>query len=159
ALPGKALEVIALRMADTLQHRGPDDRGAWSDPAAGLALGFRRLAVVDLSPQGHQPMLSASGRFVLAFNGEVYNFQELRRELEKSGSVSFRGHSDTEVILGAFERWGVQSAVKRFAGMFAFAVWDRRMRRLHLARDRMGEKPLYYGRMGEAFAFGSELKA
>ena len=159
ALPGEALNFIALRMADSLRHRGPDDRGVWSDSAAGLALGFRRLAIVDLSPQGHQPMVSASGRFVLAFNGEIYNFQELRRELEKGGPVSFRGHSDTEVMLGAFERWGVQRAVERFAGMFAFAVWDRRMGRLHLARDRMGEKPLYYGWMAGTFLFGSELKA
>ncbi len=159
SLPGEAIEEIALRMADTLQHRGPDDRGVWSDPAAGLALGFRRLAIVDPSPAGHQPMLSASGRFVLTFNGEIYNFQELRRELEKGGSVSFRGNSDTEVMLGAFEHWGVERAVERFAGMFAFAVWDRRMRRLHLARDRMGEKPLYYGLLGGTFLFGSELKA
>ena len=159
ALPGEALNFFALRMADSLRHRGPDDRGVWSDSAAGLALGFRRLAIVDLSPQGHQPMVSASGRFVLAFNGEIYNFQELRRELEKGGPVSFRGHSDTEVMLGAFERWGVQRAVERFAGMFAFAVWDRRMGRLHLARDRMGEKPLYYGWMAGTFLFGSELKA
>src|SRR5271157_3852296 len=159
SLPGETLEIIVLRMADTLRHRGPDDRGVWSDGAAGVALGFRRLAIVDLSAEGHQPMVSASGRFVLAFNGEIYNFQELRRELEEAGPVSFRGHSDTEVMLGAFERWGVQRAVERFAGMFAFAVWDRRMGRLHLARDRMGEKPLYYGWMGGTFLFGSELKA
>jgi len=159
SLPGETLEIIALRMADTLRHRGPDDRGVWSDGATGLALGFRRLAIVDLSPEGHQPMVSASGRFVLAFNGEIYNFQDLRRELEAGGPVSFRGRSDTEVMLGAFERWGVQRAVKRFAGMFAFALWDRRMGRLHLARDRMGEKPLYYGWMGGTFLFGSELKA
>src|SRR5271157_1104533 len=159
SLPGETLEIIVLRMADTLRHRGPDDRGVWSDGAAGVALGFRRLAIVDLSAEGHQPMVSASGRFVLAFNGEIYNFQELRRELEAGGPVSFRGRSDTEVMLGAFERWGVQRAVERFAGMFAFAVWDRRMGRLHLARDRMGEKPLYYGWMGATFLFGSELKA
>ncbi len=149
----------AGRMADTLVLRGPDDRGVWSDAAAGVALGFRRLSIVDLSPEGHQPMASASGRFVLAFNGEVYNHVDLRRELEGPGSPPFRGHSDTEVMLAAFERWGVEGSLGRFVGMFGFALWDRRERRLHLARDRMGEKPMYYGRTGGAFLFGSELKA
>ena len=161
--PGAAgddtLRATALRMADTLRHRGPDDGGAWSDAAAGVALGFRRLAIVDLSPEGRQPMASASGRYVLAFNGEIYNHRELRRELEAAGSGPFRGHSDTEVMLSAFGHWGLAGAVGRFVGMFAFALWDRDERALHLGRDRMGEKPLFYGRAGSAFLFGSELKA
>lgn len=148
-----------LRMADTLHHRGPDDRGAWVDAEAGLALGFRRLAIVDLSAEGHQPMASASGRYLLAFNGEVYNHADLRRELAASGAAPFRGGSDTEVMLAAFERWGPDRALERFVGMFAFALWDRRERILRLARDRIGEKPLYYGWAGGAFVFGSELKA
>ena len=148
-----------LRMADTLEHRGPDDRGAWADAEAGLALGFRRLAIVDLSAEGHQPMVSASGRYVLAFNGEVYNHADLRRELIASGAAPFRGQSDTEVMLAAFERWGPDRALERFVGMFAFALWDRRERILRLARDRIGEKPLYYGWAGGALVFGSELKA
>ena len=131
-----------LRMADTLHHRGPDDRGAWADAEAGIALGFRRLAIVDLTAEGHQPMVSASGRYILAFNGEVYNHADLRHELAASGASPFRGHSDTEVMLAAFERWGPERALGRFAGMFAFALWDRRERVLRLARDRIGEKPL-----------------
>jgi asparagine synthase (glutamine-hydrolysing) len=153
------LQATALEMADTLQQRGPDDRGAWSDPAAGIALGFRRLAIVDLSPEGHQPMCSASGRYVIVFNGEIYNFPDLRRELEAAPGVVFRGHSDTEVMLAAFDRWGVERSLERLLGMFAFAVWDRHERRLHLARDRMGEKPLYYGWSRGALLFGSQLQA
>jgi asparagine synthase (glutamine-hydrolysing) len=142
-------------MSDALVHRGPDDAGEWIDAAAGVAMGFRRLAIIDLSPAGHQPMLSASGRFVATLNGEVYNFEELRRELD----VAWRGHSDTEVMLAAFDAWGVLGAVRRFNGMFAIAVWDRELRRLHLLRDRMGVKPLYYGFAGKTFVYGSELKA
>lgn len=146
------------RMADTLQYRGPDDRGTWTDAEAGIALGHRRLSIIDLSAEGHQPMLSASGRFVISYNGEIYNFQDLRKELDGDG-ITWRGHSDTEVILAGFERWGVDGALQRFNGMFAFALWDRGERVLHLARDRLGEKPLYYGWLGTTFVFASELKA
>jgi len=146
------------RMAGQLVHRGPDDCGAWVDAAAGVAFGFRRLAIVDLSPAGHQPMLSANGRYVIIFNGEVYNFRQLRVELEARGH-DFRGHSDTEVMLEAVSEWGLETALRKFVGMFAFALWDRRERRLHLVRDRLGIKPLYCGWQGQTFLFGSELKA
>lgn len=153
------LRAIATAMTGTLHHRGPDDGGVWVDAMAGVALGSRRLAIVDLSCGGHQPMPSHSGRYVVAFNGEIYNFRTLRQTLEQNGVPAFRGHSDTEVMLAAIERWGLQAAVERFVGMFAFAVWDRREQVLHLGRDRLGEKPLYYGWRGETFLFGSELKA
>ncbi len=154
----EALANIATAMAETLAHRGPDDSGVWVDAEAGVALGHRRLAVVDLSPTGHQPMISHSGRFVLTYNGEVYNHPELRRRLQSEG-VSFRGTSDTEVLLAAIEGWGLPAALKAADGMFALALWDRRDRTLTLARDRIGEKPLYHGRIGKAYLFGSELKA
>jgi asparagine synthase (glutamine-hydrolysing) len=219
--PGGGAEsarAVVSGMASALVHRGPDDGGVWVDDAAGIALGHRRLSILDLSPEGHQPMVSASGRYVIAFNGEIYNFRELRREIEKEyysphpnplpegeGTKSrslpmrgtevpegegiksnvlpsmdtevaagegtgrrfssrgtgmrWRGHSDTEVMLAACECWGIEASLKKFVGMFAFAVWDREERRLHLARDRLGEKPLYYGWMGKTLLFASELKA
>ena len=148
---------ITKRMTDAMVHRGPDDDGVWADSDTGIALGHRRLSILDLSPLGHQPMASADGRFVIAFNGEIYNFQDLRAELEKSGH-SWRGHSDTEIMLAAFCEWGVHEATKRFNGMFAFAVWDKQDHVIHLGRDRLGEKPLYYGWIGDTLVFGSELK-
>jgi asparagine synthase (glutamine-hydrolysing) len=155
-----ALRPAVEAMAAQLLHRGPDDAGTWVDESAGIAFGFRRLSIVDLSPEGHQPMHSSSGRFVLMFNGEIYNFEELRQTLERDHGVrDWRGRSDTEVMLAAFDVWGVDGALKRFVGMFAFALWDRRARTLHLARDRMGEKPLYYGWMDGTLLFASELKA
>ncbi len=152
------LPVIVEQMSKTLHLRGPDDSGVWVDTEAGIALGHRRLAIVDLSPEGHQPMISADGRYVIVFNGEIYNFLKLRCELEQLGH-RFRGGSDTEVMLASFSQWGISEAVQRFNGMFAFAVWDKKQRVLHLGRDRLGEKPLYYGWSGRTFLFASELKA
>ncbi len=145
-------------MSDTLRHRGPDDVGAYVEDDATVALGTRRLAIVDLSEYGHQPMASPDGRYVLAFNGEIYNFRDLRRELEAAG-MGFRGSGDTEVLVAAMQHWGLDETLRRSNGMFGLALWDRHERRLHLARDRFGEKPLYYGWAGTAFLFGSELKA
>ena len=155
------MNALAGTMADALAHRGPDDRGTWADPEAGIALGHRRLAIIDLSPAGHQPMSSASGRFVVVYNGEIYNYREILAELQRSDPASFpmRGHSDTEVMLVAFDRWGVEATLPRLEGMFAMAVWDRSRRVLWLARDRLGKKPLYYGRFGPEILFASELKA
>ena len=156
----EVLERDCLRMREMLAHRGPDDAGIWTDAGAGIALGHRRLSIVDLSPAGHQPMHSHCGRYVLAFNGEIYNFPDIRKELEDvGGAVPWKGHSDTEVILAAIRHWGVDDTLPRLTGMFSFALWDRQRRKLHLARDRMGEKPLYYGWIGSTFLFGSELKA
>jgi asparagine synthase (glutamine-hydrolysing) len=152
------LRSIATRMSDAIIHRGPDSGGVWVDEAVGIALGHRRLAIVDLSPEGHQPMTSGDGRYTIVFNGEIYNFVALRAELIQLG-YSFRGHSDTEVMLAAFSEWGLEPAVKKFNGMFAFALWDRQERLLHLGCDRLGEKPLYYGWIGRTLVFGSELKA
>lgn len=149
---------IAVRMRDTLVHRGPDGAGVWVDAEAGVALAHRRLAILDLSDTASQPMMSEGGRWILAYNGEVYNFRRLRAELEALGHT-FRGTGDTEVVLAAFDEWGVAAAPKRFVGMFAFALFDRREGTLHLGRDRLGIKPLYVGRRGTALIFGSELAA
>ncbi|MDT8368407.1 MAG: asparagine synthase (glutamine-hydrolyzing) [Longimicrobiales bacterium] len=152
------LRETASRMAGALAHRGPDDEGVWADAEGGVALGFRRLSIVDLSPAGRQPMRSSSGRYVLVFNGEVYNDSALREELRGLG-LGFRGHSDTEVVLAAFEAWGIRRALGRFVGMFAMALWDTRERTLTLLRDRMGIKPLFVHQRDGVVLFGSELKA
>ncbi|MCU7907115.1 MAG: asparagine synthase (glutamine-hydrolyzing) [Candidatus Thiodiazotropha sp. (ex Epidulcina cf. delphinae)] len=153
------LSANAKRMADTLVHRGPDDAGVWTEPDQGLALAHRRLSILDLSCEGRQPMASACDRYRIVFNGEIYNHAILRNELESAGVRGRHGHSDTEVMLAAIATWGVRNALERFTGMFAFALWDRETRSLTLARDRLGEKPLYYGYSGKLFLFGSELKA
>ncbi len=151
---------VAKAMTDAILHRGPDSDGQWLDDTAGVALGMRRLAIIDLSPAGAQPMISKCGRYVLVFNGEIYNHKELRAELEGQGRApNWRGHSDTEVLLAAIADWGLFAALKRANGMFALALWDREKRELNLACDRFGEKPLYYGWSGRTFLFGSELKS
>jgi asparagine synthase (glutamine-hydrolysing) len=155
---------VLKRMADSIIHRGPDDAGYWLDSSHRIGLGHRRLSVVDLSPMGHQPMHAASRRYVLVYNGEIYNHMRLREELEDRGSApEWRGHSDTETLLAGFDAWGIQGTIERTIGMFAFAVWDRETNTLTLGRDRIGEKPLYYGWQGQGdkavFLFGSELKA
>ena len=152
---------IARGMANTIAHRGPDDAGVWFDDEAEIALAHRRLAVIDPSSAGHQPMLSASGRYVIVFNGEIYNHPDLRRRIEAQcpGALLWRGHSDTETLLAAIECWGLEEALQAATGMFAFALWGREDRTLCLARDRIGEKPLYYGWQNGVFLFGSELKA
>jgi asparagine synthase (glutamine-hydrolysing) len=148
----------AKNMADTLSHRGPDAQGVWVNPTFPVVLAHRRLAIQDLSPAGHQPMTSAFGRFHIVFNGEIYNFRVLTRELQQAGHI-FRGHSDTEVLLAAMEEWGIEKTLERCCGMFALAVWDTKTQELILCRDRMGEKPLYYGWLDGCFVFASELKA
>jgi len=153
----EASAALVERMADSLRHRGPDDGGVWSDPAAGLHLGFRRLAIIDVSAAGAQPMRSASGRYVACYNGEIYNAPALRAELTPLGG--WRGHSDTEVMLAAIEAWGLERALKRLVGMFAIALWDREHRKLQLIRDPLGKKPLYWALFGDTLLFGSELRA
>ena len=149
------------KMTNTLQHRGPDDSGTWMDRKCGVGLGHRRLAILDLSPAGHQPMHSSSGRYVMVFNGEVYNHLVLRKQLKDGGAQQreWQGHSDTETLLASFEAKGIKESLQDVVGMFALAVWDRQERQLTLVRDRMGEKPLYYGWCNGSFLFGSELKA
>src|SRR5439155_10379133 len=149
---------IAQRMACSIAHRGPDDADTWVDAEAHLAMGYRRLAIIDLSLAGRQPMQSASGRFVISYNGEIYNAPEMRRELEAEGAT-FRGHSDTEVMLEGFERWGMARTLDKIGGMFAIALWDRQSHSLSLIRDRLGKKPLYYGNIGGTFFFGSQPKS
>lgn len=149
---------VATAMARSVQHRGPDDEGIWTDPEAGVALAHRRLSIVDLSPAGHQPMISADGRYAIVYNGEVYSFGEIRAQLERRGH-SFRGQSDTEVILESVAADGIEATAAQLIGMFALAIWDRRERTLTLMRDRLGIKPLYWAHLGGLFLFGSELKA
>lgn len=148
---------VVDRMRQALQHRGPDSHGLWFDERRGVALGHARLAIVDLSVHGHQPMRSRSGRYVIVYNGEIYNHLEMRRELGES--LAWRGHSDTETLLEAIEQWGLEAALQRAVGMFAIALWDGQAGTLTLARDRLGEKPLYYGLGRSGLAFASELKA
>jgi asparagine synthase (glutamine-hydrolysing) len=155
SLGADQLGALAGRMNDALVHRGPDDHGVWVDAEQGMALAHRRLSIIDLSPEGHQPMVSASNRYIISFNGEIYNYRDLRTKLD----CQWRGQSDTEVLLAAIEAWGVEKTLPLLNGMFAFAVWDRQTKTLTLARDRMGEKPLYYGWVGDNFIFASELKA
>lgn len=161
ALPNAPQRMLEA-MTDALEHRGPDDRGSWLDLEAGIGLGHRRLSIIDLSPDGHQPMASASQRYQIAFNGEIYNYRELSAQLTQLGH-RFRGHSDTEVLLAGIESWGLDETLRRANGMFAIALWDRQARVLHLTRDRIGKKPLYYGWAGQTpsrvLIFGSELKA
>ena len=159
ALDADGRRAIARAMAARLAARGPDDEGTWLDAERPLALAFRRLAVLDLSDAGHQPMRSACGRYTLAFNGEIYNFEDLRRRLDEEAAVAWRGGSDSEVLLEALARWGIAKTVDRLDGMFAFALWDRMSGRLLLARDRFGEKPLVYGWQGRSFLFASTLHA
>lgn len=154
----EAPELLLDRMTRALHHRGPDGGGKWWCPNSGVGLGHRRLAIVDLSAAGHQPMRSASGRFMIVFNGEIYNFQSLRADLETTGAT-FSGHSDTEVMLALFEQVGVERALGKMVGMFAFALWDEHEQALYLARDRLGKKPLYYALEPGSLIFGSELKA
>jgi asparagine synthase (glutamine-hydrolysing) len=160
-LSGDLVHEESLRaMITCIRHRGPDDQGVWVQPEAGIGLAHARLSIVDLSSAGHQPMASAVGRFVISFNGEIYNHGDLRGELQASRlAPAWRGHSDTETLLAGFEAWGIEGTVTRTVGMFAFAVWDRRDRVLTLVRDRLGEKPLYYGWQGNTFLFGSDVKA
>ena len=153
---------LLRRMAERIAHRGPDDHGVWTDADSGIGLAHRRLAIIDLSPQGHQPITSASGQWILCYNGEVYNHAELRAELTTAGAAptgGWRGHSDTETLLECIAAWGLEATLSRAVGMFAFALWNRDLRELSLVRDRFGEKPLYYGWAGRDFIFGSELKA
>lgn len=154
-LLGASPESITAIMGGAIAQRGPDSWGLWQDKCCALGLGHRRLAIMDLSSEGHQPMVSLSGRWVVTYNGEIYNFEEIRREINVLGCVPWRGHSDTEVILAAIEQWGIRGALSRFVGMFALAIWDRDEQRLHLVRDRLGIKPIYYGWWKGALLFAS----
>jgi len=152
--------LVSLKeMAKAIYHRGPDDQGVWFDEQCGIGLAHTRLSILDLSPAGHQPMESISGQYMMVFNGEVYNHQIIKNELNNITSIDWRGHSDTETLLAGFEAWGIKETIEKAIGMFAIAVWDRSANTLTLVRDRIGEKPLYYGWQDDTFLFGSELKA
>jgi len=150
----KTLISDLTRMTDTLSHRGPDDVGVWGDERICIGLGHRRLAILDLSEAGHQPMFSSNKRYLIVYNGEIYNFTTLKNELETFEDICWRGHSDTEILLAAIEEWGVEKTLSKLVGMFAFALWDLKEETLYLARDRMGEKPLYYGINNKILFFG-----
>ncbi len=159
-MPDSELRATALAMCERIAYRGPNARSAWADPSNGVGLAHCRLSILDLSDAGSQPMTSASGRFIVAFNGEIYNFREIAAILEKEKlAPAWRGHSDTEVLCAAFDAWGVESSLLRLNGMFAFVAWDTETKSLFAARDRAGKKPFYYGWCGGVFLFGSELKA
>ena len=151
------LEDTTRKMTASLHHRGPDRQGVWHDKERGIGLGHRRLAIVDLSQNGNQPMISRSGRYVVVYNGEIYNFVDLKKQYFQAWP--FQGTSDTEVLLAAIENWGIESALEKIVGMFAIAIWDRLLEQLILARDRVGKKPIYYSLHGGFFSFASELKA
>ena len=151
-----AFELLLEKMGKTLNHRGPDGNDIWADRAAGIGLSHRRLAILDLSSSGSQPMSSACGRYVMVYNGEIYNFSKVRSVLEKEGTV-FKGTSDSEVLVESISRWGMAKSLEQFNGMFAFAIWDRKKRELIFARDRIGKKPLYYGWAGNSFVFASSF--
>lgn len=154
----KALHQTGVAMHQAMAHRGPDDSDVWQDPDTPIVLAHRRLSIIDLSPEGHQPMVSHSGRYMTVYNGEIYNYRDIQRDLEAAGHI-FRGRSDTEVMLTAFDHWGVAQSLQKINGMFAIAVWDREKKKLFLIRDRMGKKPLYVGWAGGSLLFASELKA
>lgn len=147
------------KMVDAISHRGPDGHGIWLDQSVGIGLGHARLSVLDLSPSGHQPMHSLSGRYLMVFNGEIYNHLSLRSELSDLGRISWRGNSDTETLLAGFEYWGIEKTISKSIGMFAIALWDKELEEISIIRDRFGEKPLYYGFQSNTFMFASELKA
>ena len=156
----KYAKEIGRAMGKAIQHRGPDDFGIWIDKDNGVTLTHQRLAIIDLSQSGHQPMVSASGRYVLCFNGEIYNHKDLRFELDRQGkSPTWQGSSDTETILGYIDAYGLKKTLAKMVGMFSIALWDNLAKEVILARDRIGEKPLYYGNNGRLLLFGSELKA
>lgn len=157
-LSGSLLRSNITKMTESIRHRGPDDSGVWIDESVGLGLGHRRLSILDLSEFGSQPMCSSSGRYIISFNGEIYNYLDLRKDLEGL-NVQFRGSGDTEVLLSSIETWGIENTLDRLVGMFAFAVWDRENRELSLIRDRLGIKPLYWGQFQSLFIFGSEIRA
>jgi asparagine synthase (glutamine-hydrolysing) len=153
-----------VKMSSAISHRGPDGRGIWMDKKPGIVLGHQRLSILDLSEAGNQPMQTSSGRFVITYNGEIYNHLQIRNQIEENNlNINWRGNSDTETLLEAIDFWGIEAALQKIDGMFAFALWDKKKRSLILARDRIGEKPLYYGWQGDGinkvFLFGSELKA